>query len=162
MSKIIDIQVDMHFDNINRLPSIYVTFDAIDYSSLLFTEQNHTFLGIQDDLAVFYYHQQPDSGFGGRHFHIKMIDGSDFTLQGPWSSNSAHVNEMFPESQVVECTIVHEGQHFGGAVLIEPLSKILRARGFRCGLVNTGYGIFFQPLLNNGQSKDHSPVVKEF
>jgi hypothetical protein len=172
MSNIIDVRVDLYEDRINMIPRILVLVDADEHTQIEYEERDYMYLGIKDDIASFYYYDRPGDGFGGMRIPIKMKDGTERVLEGPWSSNSASVNGLFPETPVVECSITYDkngwnDEHIysahGGAALISSLIPKLKEKGIRCGMVNTGYGVYFRPLSASGQSKDpRDIIIKEF
>jgi hypothetical protein len=171
MAKIIDVDVDMMEQFNAASPQIIVLFDKDDFFDIKYQERENVYLGILEDRASFYYYEKPGSGFGGRRIEVEMVDGSKRVLIGPWSGNSDSVNHFFPEFGIIEITSCEnkknwdEGDRYGcgGAVLIAPLAKKLKEKGYRCGIINTGYGNYFEVLRENGTPKCiDSKVIKEF
>jgi len=55
----------------------------------------------------------PSEGYGGRHFHLQMDDGTERTLIGPWSGNSGFCNSYYSApgeeyGHITECRITEE------------------------------------------------------
>ena len=111
-------------------PKLVVHMDDYpDAGRFIFEERNGCYFAVDQASGVvrFFYYAQPGRGYGGRDFTLRMKDGSERTLSGPWSSRCACMNEVgFPHS--VECVIVtKEGHNVSGALLIDKAKELLRA-----------------------------------
>ncbi len=55
-----------------------------------------TYLSVTDGIVSFFHHNPKDEhGFGGSKFTLKMRDGTEREIKGPWSSNDAWIREAF-------------------------------------------------------------------
>jgi hypothetical protein len=91
--KIIKAKVEWmeEFDN---EPSLRIMVDKEpDYAALRYEKRGDLYFAQQGVFASFFYYSKPGEGYGGREFPIKLLDGTDVILKGPWSSNSASMNE---------------------------------------------------------------------
>lgn len=74
-------------DDIHRDDKVY---DAIE------DKGGTTFLSVTDGIVSFFRHKPNDEhGYGGSVFTLKMSDGTERKIKGPWSSNSAWIREVF-------------------------------------------------------------------
>jgi hypothetical protein len=90
--------------------------------------------------ASYFSYTGPGTGFGGQHYHLKMVDGSTHELIGPWSSRASVMNAMgFPKS--VECTYKTEkGYSYSGAILMCRAAGLLYNSGINARFVkHTNY-----------------------
>lgn len=72
----------------------------------------------------------PSTGYGGRKFELKMKDGPNHVLIGPWSSRSGVINKLF-EPHCVEVVLYGSEGSFPGlgcssAMTIELATKCLK------------------------------------
>lgn len=93
----------------------------------------------ENGFGSFYFWQSPNNngGFGGRSFPITMQDGREILLKGPFSSNSACINQVFPDRKpLIEVCFTektnyqdfHGNPHinrYGGIITIDLCCKLL-------------------------------------
>lgn len=164
MNQIVDVRIDWmeRFTNAPRL-IVRLNEPLKSLDELTFDNREDCFLNVDGDIACFFFFSKPSTGFGGRHFTLNMTDGTQKVLIGPWSGCSNGVNKLFPEIGVTEVTIEEsEFGHIAGAATISALVPFLKKMNIRCGIVDEGYGQYFQPLLEDGTSKSKRPVIQEF
>ncbi len=74
----------------------------------LFEERNSVYYTDLGDVVKFYYYDKPGTGYGGKVFCLKMKNGTNRELIGPWSSSPGYVNSVFSDYphliQVIEST----------------------------------------------------------
>jgi hypothetical protein len=127
--KVLNAKVDWNLRWANS-PSLYLLVDKIP-DDLEYEQRGDLYFAEKEGFVNFFYYNRPDQGYGGRKFHLKMKDGSEKVLIGPWSSNSSAMNAGgFP--LCMECTITdnlkvwEKGYTFyAGAVLVEVAEKAL-------------------------------------
>lgn len=79
-----------HWDN---RPEIFVLVDKLpNEDDLVYERRGNIYYAEKDGYATFLQYDSPSNGFGGRHFKLKMKDGSIALLKGPWSSSSNAAN----------------------------------------------------------------------
>lgn len=111
-------------------PSLYLLVDKIP-DDLEYEQRGSLYFAEKEGFVNFFYYHVPDQGYGGRKFHLKMKDGSEKVLIGPWSSNSSAMNAGgFP--LCMECTITDDPKvwekgytFYAGAILVEIAEKAL-------------------------------------
>ena len=75
-------------------PRLHFLVDKIpNYDDLIYEQIGSFYYAECDGLVNFFYYKEPDRGYGGREFNLKMSDGTIKTLIGPWSSNSMSIND---------------------------------------------------------------------
>ena len=72
--------------------------DKLDWDSLQYKKVDIVYFREKDGLVSFYCWggNGNEWGYTGRHFHIKMEDGTPVTLQGPWLGRPGVMN-LIPE-----------------------------------------------------------------
>lgn len=153
-------------------PSLYLLVDKIPVG-MVYEQKGSLYFAEKEGLVDFFYYDRPDQGYGGRKFHLKMKDGSEKMLIGPWSSNSSAMNDAgFPlcmECCITDISKVWEKGYtfYAGAILVEvaekaleafvPEAMILRPKGFKSDLMASaeqnfciGSSEFFTIVLKNG------------
>jgi hypothetical protein len=120
--KVLDAQIEWMWEYSNS-PSIKVLVDKIPNSSeFVYEQRDSCYFGENGGLVSYYSYRGPDNGYGGRHFKLKMKDGTEKTLIGPWSSRSSVMNgHGFPLSKEVTITdspdVWKRGHTFYGAAV---------------------------------------------
>jgi len=108
---------------VDRIPSLEeLLYDVKD---------EYFYLAEKDGYVRFFYYKQPDEGYAGHHFHLRMKDGSEVVLKGPWSSNSGTMNRVgFTPS--IEASLTDEPAAFergytfkAGAITVDFARKAL-------------------------------------
>lgn len=80
-------------------------------------------------LVSFFAYSEPGRGFGGAKFNIRLNDGTEKVLHGPWSSRCGVMNEVgFTPS--TEITLVDK-YRMSAAMSIEMLNRLLAGSGYR-------------------------------
>lgn len=153
-------------------PDLYLFVDHIP-DELEYEQKGCFYFAEKEGFVNFFYYARPDQGYAGRKFHLKMKDGSEKVLIGPWSSNSSSMNAAgFPLCKEVTITdkqdVWERGYTFyAGAVLLEiaekaleefvPEAMILRPKGFKSQVmasseqnIAVGESEFFTIALKNG------------
>lgn len=91
--KILDADIDW-MERCGNDPRIKILVDRMPrLEELTYQQKGSLYFGELDGYVSFFFYQQPDEGYGGRHFDINMMDGSQKTLIGPWSSCSSVMND---------------------------------------------------------------------
>ncbi len=81
------------WDQVRDEPQTYFKAPLTPRSSALYMSQE-----VESGYSTFFLVDPNDrSCYGGREFELDMFDGSTFTLEGPWSSNSRVVNNAIME-----------------------------------------------------------------
>ena len=76
-------------------PRVEVLVDKMpDLADLRYEEREGLYYGEKDGYVSFYYYVRPGDGFGGRTFKVRMKDGSERDLKGPWSSRAGAMNRF--------------------------------------------------------------------
>jgi len=118
--KIINCRVRWYKDYANS-PTFEVLVDKIpEPDNFIFEEKNGLYVAEYEGIYKFFYYKRPGNGFGGCHFNIKMKNGTDKILKGPWSSRASCVNqqEFGPCSEV---TLIVGKSYYGGYAFSLPL-----------------------------------------
>lgn len=69
-----------------------------------FEERSGIYRAQDGDVVEYFSYDKPGGGFGGREFTLDMVDGTQRTLIGPWSSRAGVVNKFFPDREpIIEC-----------------------------------------------------------
>lgn len=100
-----------------------ITTPQPDFRELRYEKRgNHYFAEKDGYVSFFAWDGTPDRGFCGAHFPIKLIDGSEVVLKGPWSSNSVAMDhDGFPRS--FAC-VTHES--ISAHITVEKAKAILK------------------------------------
>jgi hypothetical protein len=94
--KILDMRVNWHLPYGNE-PTLCLLVDDIPHTdSLRFRRLGNIYYAEYEGYARFFSWNGRcnEGGYGGGKFAIKMADGSNVTLLGPWSSRAGHVNHI--------------------------------------------------------------------
>lgn len=72
------------------------------------------YLGEDGVLARFFFHDpRNERGFGGEVFKLRMVDGTEREVQGPWPSSCSTINQLFgltdPLVEVADVTKYRSG-----------------------------------------------------
>lgn len=100
---------------------------------------------VPDTPFVTFFHHNPrnERGYGGSVFAGKLVDGTEFSVRGPWSSNSMDMNQYFPMTTGVtlyETEGDYPGLGYGGwAMKSEEFGRLVRTAGGELALIK-GYG----------------------
>jgi hypothetical protein len=79
------------------IPRIEVKLDTpIEYTKFRYECVDDIYRAQLGDVVSFFAYSSPGRGFGGSVIKIKMLDGSDRQLYGPWSSRASVVNHFYP------------------------------------------------------------------
>lgn len=101
--KIISTTVNWYRDYANspRFNVVVDHFPSLD--ELVFTEYKDIYWAEKDGYVHYFAYSKPGNGFGGWSPVINMIDGSQKTLIGPWSSRASCANKLgfYPCTEVV-------------------------------------------------------------
>jgi hypothetical protein len=184
VNKIIDVSVDMNLGSREK-PSIFVLFDKIDTSELVFDtapatspmshpyETGKNLLATDHDLAVFYYFSEANQ-HGPHRVSLKHRDGEVYNYPGLWSSNSDAINLWFPETTVVEVKATDNKDSFLSKkvscsqinAVADTVIRCLKEKTWRVGVVKDidGYASI-QPLLPDATAKNEylgAKVIKVF
>lgn len=116
-------------------------------------------LSIVGERADFFAYTGPGTGYGGRKFTIKMNDGTQRVLIGPWSSNSGSVNARVPESEHV-AEAVEDNCTTG--VTVAGIVRYIDEHpdcGFGLAQVTWGDSIWYEPTRNGALKPDYANSV---
>lgn len=146
--------------NINT-PNLVIDVDELPLDKMVYEEKQHIYRAEFDGYVSFFYYSGPGEGYAKAHFPIKMKDGTDKVLIGPWSSRAGAVNRYFPPCLDV-IYIDEDGSRSTGSL---SLSRALEALGlvqmekwgypqgyhFDLAMVYTKNGdIEYNPVLTKG------------
>lgn len=130
--KVRNIMVDWMEGYLND-PDIKVIVDRIpEIEEMVFERRGTLYFAHEDGYVNFYSYNHPGDGYGGRKFTLNMKDGTQSILKGPWSSNSASMNNAgFPPSAEVsitdkEQTWVEGHTFYAGAMTVEKLNMAFK------------------------------------
>lgn len=101
--KIISATVNWYRDYANS-PRFNVVIDRIpELDELVFTQRESIHWAEKEGYVHYFSYTRPGNGFGGWSPTINMVDGSQKTLIGPWSSRASCANELgfYPCTEVV-------------------------------------------------------------
>jgi len=76
-------------------PELYILVENIP-QTWLYEKRGGIYYAESEGKVSFYFYEKPGSGYGGSHIHVKMKDGTEETLIGPWSSRAGVANKFFP------------------------------------------------------------------
>ena len=122
--QILSAKLDMNWKVLNE-PRLHISVDkkpSID--DILFKEHTEEgaeyYWGEKDGFVMFFICTDNKNGFGGAHIKINLVDGTQRTLKGPWSSNpTAMANVGFPYCMEVTVeTPDNPMSHYGGHLTI--------------------------------------------
>lgn len=86
-------------------PRLEVLVDKMPpMADLRYEQKDGCYFAQKEGFVSFFYYTGPGEGFGGSTFKIKLADGTDKDLIGPWSSRSGVMNRHFPQSLEVSIT----------------------------------------------------------
>lgn len=134
-----------------------------------FEKQGPFYFAELDGLVRFFYYREPGNGFAGHRFHIRMKDGTEETLIGPWSSNSIAVAKAgFPPTIPVAATDDPEAWERGYTfyayhMTIDKAKQVLREFGLEWDLMPMEEEISSAPELDQIQARvvrGYSPGMK--
>ena len=116
--KLLKAEVEWHIGYSNA-PDLVLHLDTIPKGDEFeFEQRGPLYYAEKDGFVRFYAYQKPGSGFGGREFRIRMKDGEERVLKGPWSSRSGCMNRA-GFGPCVDVTFVADGFRGYGAVTLE-------------------------------------------
>jgi hypothetical protein len=92
--KIIDIKPNWMIRWSNR-PTLQILIDKFPKDEdFLFEQKGPLYFAEFEDYVRFFCYSKPGDGFGGREFKLKMKDGAEKILYGPWSSRAGVMNKV--------------------------------------------------------------------
>ena len=93
-------------EGLGNSPELQVLVNRIPESDeMIYEHKDGLYFAERTGYVRFYAVSHSGNGFGGREFKLKMKDGKEVTLKGPWSSRSAIMNQMgFTHSMEVHIT----------------------------------------------------------
>ena len=90
--KVLQTSVDWYPGYANS-PQLKVLVDkAPDHSLLRYEKRGGLYFAHLDGYVSFFYYDKPGDGYAGRVFDITLLDGTQVSLKGPWSSRAGCVN----------------------------------------------------------------------
>lgn len=97
--KLVSHEVNM-YEGYNNDARYHLRVDTLpDLTELRYTQTGNLFYAEKDGYVNFYAYASAGDGYGGRHFLITLIDGTEMVLKGPWSSRAgAMMVAGFPET----------------------------------------------------------------
>lgn len=120
---------------VDKLPElkelIYQTHQDRDNGVAYFAEHKSGYV------HYFYHTPRNQTGFGGSTFTGKLVDGSTFTVKGPWSSNSQAMNQWFPRT--MEITMKVDGGLLACHMIESKVLELIKQAGAEYRFTN-GYG----------------------
>lgn len=92
--KVLDCKINW-YEQFANSPVVELLVDKMpEHEPLRYEEKKCLYFAELDGYVSFFAYSQPDRGYGGRSFPIKMKDGRDMVLKGPWSSNAGEANRL--------------------------------------------------------------------
>lgn len=145
-------------------PGLRILVDRIPgWEEMLFEEKENCYFSECEGFVKFFYYRNPGDGFGGRHFSIKMKNGEEKILIGPWSTNSGRMNTIgFTPSIEVSITdepkVWERGHTFwAGAITLELAEKVLEEFLPEVKLYHTEWNDYY-PMLKDGRMKPYQNI----
>ena len=150
---------------------LMVLVDKIpEYDELVYTKRGGHYYAEKDGYVKFHYHSgnpKRQEGYGGAVFHLKLDDGTETDLIGPWSSNSGSMNQQ-GFGPCLEVSITDEPQcwergytFYAGAITVELALQALKVwerppqlrKSFNLALAFDG--AFYTPVLTKSRGLDN-------
>jgi len=76
-------------------PKLNLLVDEMpDINKMIYEQRGPLYYAEEDGYVNFFCYEKPGQGYAGREFHIKLKDGTQKVLKGPWSSNAMAMNEV--------------------------------------------------------------------
>lgn len=126
---------------------------------LRYERKGNCWFAEKDGYVSFFSHSGSDhdeGGFSGHAFHITMVDGTEKTLIGPWSSSSSYMNGIgFKHSVEASFTTEQLTWHRGFTFMGGHISlKLAKEAAERCGvkLVKHGSGKPYSGEMSGAQN----------
>lgn len=96
------------------------------------------YLGVDGPFARFFVHvHRNETGFGGDTFRLRMEDGTESVIKGPWSSAASTMNDLFElEDPLVEVSDVTK---YRGGVVAHVRKSALDELGIALKLFSYGH-----------------------
>ncbi len=158
-------KVDLHLQFANR-PSVVIKVDEVPSREELryvpyFSNGCTLYVAECRGAVDFMFHDPGNQeGYGGREFHITLVNGSNVMVKGPWSSRPGVVNQMVPGLRVMDVMITTGNGaevSYHQATVDWIRSQDLRVAQFNRSGETTfeildGNGDFFKPLNERDQA----------
>lgn len=122
--RIVKAEVEWHHGYANLIIHVEDQPSADDFE---FEERNGLFYAECNGMVRFYAYKKPGDGFGGHTFNIRMKDGTERALKGPWSSHAGAMNR-FGFGPCVDVVLVGKYRTFG-AVTLEVAQEAAKLAG---------------------------------
>ena len=163
--KILDAKIEW-MERYSNLPGLKILVDKMPkHEDLRYEKRGNFYYAELDGYVSFYFWAgRQDKGFAGRHFNITMLDGTEVILKGPWSSNSASVNNAgFKECMEISITddpaVMERGHTFyASAITIDSVKHALKEFLPEICLFKGKYGYF--PAAVNDDGQPIKPMVE--
>lgn len=110
-------------------------------------------------LARFYFHNPRDQrGYGGVVYTLKMKDGTERKIVGPWSSGCGSMNQHFPHT--IDCSVQIAGEEIGyaSAVLVDVLRPKLEKMTFGLWSLETARGSAQGPFSTEADDTQNAVI----
>lgn len=123
--KIKNVKIDLHTGYANS-PSIEVHVDDFFQGELGYVEEDCLYFAYDYSTGYvsFFAYDGPGNGYGGHHFEITMMDGTEKTLIGPWSSRAGVMNAAGFQPSVDVTYINKHGSRMAGHILVDTLRDL--------------------------------------
>jgi len=130
--KLLSALVEWHHGYANA-PTLILHLDTIPKAEEFeFEQRGSLYYAEKDGFVRFYAYKNPGDGFGGREFHIRLKDGTEQTLKGPWSSRAGAMNSG-GFGPCVDVQFVTDGFRGFGAVTLEVALQAAKMAGVTLG-----------------------------
>lgn len=102
-------------------PDFVIEGDPVFSESMQWRKQDGIHLRLHPEGVAEYFYSdgQPTHGYGGRKFEGELEGGERFCYKGAWSSRAGCVNEVFPETPVVDVRWGHHSTAIPVRALLE-------------------------------------------
>ena len=164
----LDARVDWYLEFANS-PKLILLVDKIpDSDDFVFEQRGNLYFAEKDGGVRFFAYSGPDRGFAGRHFPIKMNDGTTKKLIGPWSSRAGCMNDA-GFTKCVDIAYTDDPQAFrrgytmfGGHCTLDLARKAVEKFLPEVDLVwiNGRGEEVYDPVLKDGRRKPYPPEHK--
>jgi len=130
--KILDMKINWNYKCSNK-PRIQVLVDEIPkIDDMLFSVNGNLYYSEIDGYVRFFYYNRPGDGYSGQIYHLRLDNGKQIDLVGPWSSRASVMNDVgFAHCTEVSLTTEPETMikghtFFGGAMSVSVLREAMK------------------------------------
>jgi len=128
--KLLGAEVEWHIGYANE-PELILHVDSLpEPGEFGFEQRGPLYYAEKDGCVRFYAYNGPGQGFGGREFSIRMENGEERVLKGPWSSRAGCMNRAgFGPCVDVHFVIKSNGWRTYGSVTLDVAQEAAKLAG---------------------------------